>query len=89
MSRRVLIESKFSTVICAPIYSAYDCLSTQVPIGIEEGLKHDSSIYCDELVSIPKSALTNYIGNLSEEKVLHLNRALAIALDIEPADDYL
>ena len=76
-------------MICAPIYSAYDCLSTQVPIGIEEGLKHDSSIYCDELVSIPKSALTNYIGNLSEEKVLHLNRALAIALDIEPADDYL
>ena len=89
VSRRVLIDSKFSTVICAPIYSAYDCLSTQVPIGIEEGLKHDSSIYCDELVSIPKSALTNYLGNLSKEKVLHLNRALSIALDIEPVDDYL
>jgi mRNA interferase MazF len=86
VSRQVLIESKFSTVICAPVYSAYDGLSTQVPIGIEEGLKHESSIHCDELVSIPKRALMNYIGSLSEEKLIHLNRALSIAIEIEPVD---
>ncbi len=56
VSRQVLIDARFSTVICAPVYSAYDGLSTQVPIGIDEGLKHDSSIYCDELVSLQKSA---------------------------------
>jgi mRNA interferase MazF len=30
VSRQVLIESRFSTVICAPVYSAHHGLSTQV-----------------------------------------------------------
>ncbi len=51
VSRQVLIDSRFSTVICAPIYTAYDGLATQVAVGPDEGLKHDSSIHCDELVS--------------------------------------
>ena len=87
VSRQVLLDSKFSTVICAPIYSSFEGLSTQVPLGIEEGLKHSSSIYCDELVSIPKAALSNYIGTLSEEKLDQVNRALATALAIEPVED--
>ena len=82
VGRQVVIDSRFSTVVCAPIYTAYDGLSTQVPVGIEEGLKHDSSIHCDELVSLQKSVLTNYIGTLSPEKIQALNKALRIALDI-------
>ena len=82
VSRQILIDSKFSTIICAPVYSSYDGLSTQVPIGIDEGLRHDSSIYCDELVSIPKPALTNYIGTLPPQKIKALNEALSIALDL-------
>jgi mRNA interferase MazF len=82
VSRLVLIDSRFSTVICAPIYSAYDGLSTQVPIGIEEGLKHESSIHCDELVSLPKAALTNYVGMLSPNKIESLDQALLVALDV-------
>jgi mRNA interferase MazF len=82
VSRQVLIESRFSTVVCAPVYSAYDGLSTQVPVGIDVGLKHDSSIHCDELVSLPKSTLTHYVGTLSPEKLKALNVALRIALDI-------
>lgn len=82
VSRQVLIDSRFSTVICAPIYSSYDRLSTQVKVGIEEGLKHDSSIHCDELVSIPKSLLTYYIGSLSPEKIEQLDDALKIALGL-------
>jgi mRNA interferase MazF len=82
VGRQVVIDSRFSTVVCAPVYTAYDGLSTQVPVGIEEGLKHDSSIHCDELVSLPKSVLTNYIGTLSPEKMQALNKALRIALDV-------
>ena len=82
VSRPVVIESRFSTVICAPVYSAHHGLSTQVPVGVREGLKHDSSIHCDELVSLPKSVLTNYVGALSPEKLEVLNEALLIALDI-------
>ena len=78
-----MIDSKFSTAICAPVYSSYEGLSTQVPVGIEEGLKHDSSIYCDELISIPKKSLTHLVGALSENKLLLLDKALAIAVGIE------
>jgi mRNA interferase MazF len=82
VSRQVLIDSRFSTVICAPIYSTYDGLSTQVRVGIDEGLKHDSSIHCDGLISIPKSSLRDFIATLSLPKIRELDKALAIALDL-------
>jgi mRNA interferase MazF len=82
VARQVLIESRFSSVTCAPVYSAFHGLSSQVAIGIEEGLKHDSAIHCDELVSLPKNLLTDYVGSLSPSKLSQLNRALAIALDL-------
>ena len=83
ISRQTLLDSRFSTAMCAPVYSAFDGLSTQVPVGVDEGLKHDSSIHCDELISIPKSALTHFIGTLSSDKIAALNRALAIAVGID------
>lgn len=83
VSRQILIDSAYSTVICAPVYSVSEGISTQVAVGIEEGLKHQSCIRCDELVSIKKSDLTNFIGHLSELKIEELNEALCIALDVE------
>jgi mRNA interferase MazF len=82
VSRQVLIDSKFSTVICAPIYTAHDGLQTQVAVGVDQGLKHESSIHCDELISLPKSMLTDFIGTLAAEKLDELDRALAIALQL-------
>lgn len=81
VSRQVLIDSRFATVVCAPIYSTHDGLSTQVLVGVEEGLKHESSIHCDELVSLPKSTLTNYVGTLLSPKIERLNQAIRLALD--------
>jgi mRNA interferase MazF len=82
VSRQVLIDSRFSTVICASIYTAYEGLTTQVLAGIDEGLKHDSGIHCDELVSLPKSMLTNFIGMLPPEKLGSLYDALKAALQL-------
>ena len=83
VSRQILIDSKYSTVICAPIYSNYSNLSTQVKIGIDEGLKHESAIHCDELISIPKSKIQHFVGNLNEYKLTELNQALRISLELE------
>ena len=82
VSRQILIDSRFTTVICAPVYSAYSGLSTQVPVGVDEGLKHDSGVHCDELVSIPKSSLTHFVGSLSASKLDELETALTIAIDL-------
>jgi mRNA interferase MazF len=82
VSRQVLIDSRFSTVICAPIYSVHDGLSTQLEVGVDEGLKHSSSIHCDELVSIPKGKLTDYVGLLPIAKLNLLDAALKNALEL-------
>ena len=84
VSRQVVIDSKFSTVICAPVYTARHGLSTQVPVGPDEGLRHESSVHCDELVSLPKSLLTHFVGSLPTVRMPDLDRALVIALGVDP-----
>ena len=83
VSRAALIESRFSTVICAPVFSNGEGLSTQVAIGPDEGIKHPSWIMCDNLVSIRKSELTDYVGSVSSARLTQLNHALKMALDLD------
>jgi mRNA interferase MazF len=85
VSRQVLVDSDFSTVVCAPVYGARYGLSTEVPVGPDEGLRHESSIHCDALVSLSKSALTQFVGALPGSKIPALDRALAAALSINPS----
>lgn len=82
VSRQSIVETRFSTVICAPIFTEGQGLSTQVRVGIEEGLKHDSWIHCDGLTCLPKSELRNYVGTLSRARLAELDGALRMALDI-------
>jgi mRNA interferase MazF len=83
-SRQVLLDSKFATAVCAPVYSSHHGLSTQVEVGVDQGLRHESGIHCDELVSLPKSLLTNFVGTLGSSKLADLDRALVAALGIDP-----
>lgn len=83
VSRQALIESRFGRVICAPVYTNGHGLPSQVSIGIDEGMKHDSWICCDELVSLHKNELTYYVGSLDEQKTEQLNQALRVALSLD------
>jgi mRNA interferase MazF len=85
VSRQALIESNFSTVVCAPVFSERHGLPTQVPVGRAEGLKHESAIQCDGLMSIEKSRLTDFVGELSSAKLAELNAALILALGLPGA----
>jgi mRNA interferase MazF len=81
-SRQSEIDSRFSTVICAPIFTNGHGAASQVSIGTDEGMKHDCWIWCDGLTSIPKSVLTQYVGSLSGAKLMEFNRALASAIGL-------
>lgn len=83
VSRQALIDSRFSTLICAPVYSRHDGLSTQLRVGTAEGLKKESSVHCDELVSLSKSALTHYVGSLKSSALKALNHALIVSMELE------
>jgi len=80
VSRQALIDSNYSTVVCAPIFTERYGLPTQVNVGPAEGLKHDCAIHCDGLMSLEKSRLTDYVGELSDEKRVQLDKALQVAL---------
>ena len=83
VSRQALIDSGYSTVICAPVYTKGRGLSTQIAVGVDEGLKQESWITCDNLRSIAKEQFTQFIGSLSATKLSELDEALRIALALE------
>jgi mRNA interferase MazF len=83
VSRQALIETKFSTVVCAPIFARGQALATQVDIGPPEGMKHESWIMCDNLASVRKTELTQFVGSLSYAKLAELDEALRVALALE------
>ncbi len=82
VSRQTLCDSKADKVVCAPVNTNADGRSTEVGVGVAEGLKHSSVINCDQLVLVRKSALTNYLGALSVKTTAAVNAALKIALGL-------
>jgi mRNA interferase MazF len=82
VSRQALIDSRFPCVVCAAVMTEGQGLATQVSIGIEEGMKHESWIHCDDLRSIQKSVMTRWVGTLSPGKMHKLDYALTVALDL-------
>jgi mRNA interferase MazF len=78
-----LINSTFSTVVCAPVFSDGEGISTQVAIGLDEGLKQESWIICDNLRSLRKTELTQFLGSLSDAKLAELDEALKVALALD------
>lgn len=82
VSRQATLDSRFSSAVCAPVFSRGEGLATQLRVGPEEGLLHPSWITCDQLVSVPKSELTDFVGSLAADRIPELNLALRVALDL-------
>jgi mRNA interferase MazF len=83
VSRQTLINSRFPTVVCAPILSGGHGFSTQLSVGIDEGLKQERWILCDHLVSLRKVQMTRFVGTLTRSKGEELDRALKRSLALE------
>jgi mRNA interferase MazF len=82
VSRQPLINSTYSMVICAPVFTHWHGLPSQVLIGTAEGLKHESAIQCDGLMSLEKSRLTEYVGELTPDTLRELDNALLVRLGL-------
>src|SRR5216683_3004951 len=87
VSRQDLLDSKANRVLCAPINTSGVGLSTEVQVGVDEGLKHDSVINCDQITRLEKSMLTDYVGALSSAKLKQLRTALVVAFDSDDDPD--
>lgn len=82
VSRQALLDSRYSTAICAPVYTRRDGLATQLEVGAAQGLKRDSAVHCDGLMSLPEAHLTDYLGSLGPAHLAELDRAIAVALGL-------
>lgn len=83
VSRDGFVAATASSVICAPVYTTRHGVDSEVNVGVDEGLKHASTIACDLLQSVPRSQLTDFVGALSREKLAELHVALRIALGVD------
>jgi mRNA interferase MazF len=83
VSRLPLIDSAYSTVVCAPVFTQWQGLPTQVAVGPTVGLKHESGVHCDGLMSLEKTRLTDFVGELGADKLRELDAALAVALGLQ------
>jgi mRNA-degrading endonuclease toxin of MazEF toxin-antitoxin module len=52
-------------------------------------MRQASFIRCDEVTSVERDALRQYVGSLSSTKLAELDRALAVALGIDHLFDAL
>lgn len=66
----------------AAITTAIRDIPTHVPLDERDGLRQLCAINCDEIQTIPKTALVRRIGRLSTAKIDALNDALQFALQL-------
>ncbi|MPY79868.1 MAG: type II toxin-antitoxin system PemK/MazF family toxin, partial [Actinophytocola sp.] len=61
---REAVRPYLTRVTVAPITSTTRGLSTEVPVDGANGLDHNSVVSCDNVVTVPKSALGRHVGYL-------------------------
>ncbi len=68
--RPVLVVSRdevipmLNNIIVAPVTSTIRAIPTCIPVGVDEGIDHDSVATFDNIAAVPKSVLTTRLGQL-------------------------
>lgn len=68
-----------STVMVAPITSTVRGAPSEVVVGVDHGLKHDSAINLDHVQTVAQSRLSHFVGSLPAEVMRRVCRALTVA----------
>jgi mRNA interferase MazF len=82
VSRSEAVEVRTSVTV-APVTRTIRRIESEVPLGLEQGLRSRSVANCDSLRTIPKRRLlSKRIGSLDSHKLVQLDDALRYALGI-------
>jgi mRNA interferase MazF len=82
LTREMVIPQR-TQVTVAPVTSTVRGLSVEIPVGQANGLGHDWVVNCDNIVTIPKTALGERIGYLLPPQEVALTAAIHAAFDLE------
>jgi mRNA interferase MazF len=80
---RELVRPYLASVTVAPITTTVRGLSTEVPLGPANGLDHECVVSCDNIVTVPKTALGRQIGYLLPAQETSLTAAIHAAFDLD------
>jgi mRNA interferase MazF len=80
---RELVIPQRTQVTVAPLTSTARGLSVEISVGQANGLGHDSVVNCDNIVTIPKTAIGERIGYLLPAQEAALTAAIRAAFDLE------
>jgi mRNA interferase MazF len=83
---REAVRPYLTRVTLAPITSTVRGLSTEVPVGPANGLDHDSVVSCDNVLTVPKTAIGRHLGYLLPHQEPALAEAILAAYDLEPPE---
>ena len=72
-----------ANVTVAAVTGTVRGLPTEVPLGRQHGLARECVVNCDNLFTIPKSALGRRRGELDPESLDRLRNTLRVALDVD------
>ncbi|WP_028708695.1 type II toxin-antitoxin system PemK/MazF family toxin [Propionicicella superfundia] len=76
-------RAAMTKVTVAPITSTIKGLTSEVPVGPENGLEQASVISLDNVVTIPATLLGRTVGVLTSEQERLLARAIVLAYDLD------
>jgi mRNA interferase MazF len=79
---RELVWPYMSSMTVAPVTRTVRGLSTEVPVGPENGLDTECVISCDNIVTVPKTTLGRQIGYLLPAQEAALTAAIMAAFDL-------
>lgn len=80
---RELVRPHLTRVTVAPITGTVRGLSTEVPVGVRNGLEKDSVVSVDNIVTIPVAALGHQIGFFLPDQEELLTTAIQHAFDLD------
>lgn len=80
---RELVRPHLTRVTVAPITGTIRGISTELPVGIRNGLDKDSVVSIDNIVTIPVASLGRQIGFLFPDQEASLATAIRNAFDLE------
>ncbi len=80
---RDVVRPHLATVTVAPITTAIRGLSTEVALDATNGLDGPSVVSCDNITTIPASALGAQIGILLDPQETALANAVRAAFDLD------
>jgi mRNA interferase MazF len=80
---REQVRPYLTFITVAPVTSTIRGLSTEVPVGRANGLDKDSVVSCDNVTTIPTSAIGRLLGYLHASQEAALSHAIASAYDLD------